>query len=115
MGDFFLISVVLLPVICARLVAGKRYTLHLAGLICFAGIAFLFILLLFNDEFPYAAGGDDENYFDASKQSFTSLGDWFDMTRYEYTHEQAGYPLLLSWVHQFSGDSLYHRKALNVF
>jgi hypothetical protein len=113
-GYFFLISVVLLPVICARLVAGKRYTFHLAGLICFAGIAFLLMLLLFNDAFPFTDGGDDEAYFDASKQSFASLGDWFDTAQYEH-HEQAGYPLLLSWVHQFSGDSLFHRKALNVF
>ena len=82
-GYFFLISVVLLPVICARLVAGKGYTFHLAGLIGFAGIAFLLMLLLFNDEFPFAGGGDDEDYFYASNQSFTSLGDWFDMARYE--------------------------------
>ena len=113
-GDFLLLSVVLLPVISAHLVAGKRYTFHLAGLICFAGIAFLLMLLQLNDEFPFAGGGDDEGYFDASNQSFTSLGDWFNMARYE-RHEQAGYPLLLSWVHQFSEDSLYHRKALNVF
>jgi hypothetical protein len=115
MGAFFIISVVVLPVICARLVAGKCYTFHLAGLICFAGIAFLLMLLLFNDPFPFAGGGDDQDYFDASNRSFTSPGDWFDMAQYTHTHEQAGYPLLLSWIHQFSEDSLYHRKALNVF
>jgi hypothetical protein len=113
-GDIFLIGVVLLPMLCARVVAGKRYTDHLFGLTCFAGIMFLLMLLLFNDTFPFAGGGDDEVYFDASNQSFNSLGDWFDMTRYD-RHDQTGYPFLLSWVHQFSGNSLYHLKALNIF
>jgi hypothetical protein len=72
------------------------------------------MLLLFNDTLPFTDGGDDQDYFDASNQSFTSLGDWFDTEKYE-RHEQAGYPLILSWVHQFSGDSLFHGKALNVF
>ena len=75
---------------------------------------FLLTLLLFNDAFPFTGGGDDEDYYYASLESFTNFGDWFDTTQYEY-HEQAGYPLLLSWVHQVSGDSLFHRKALNVF
>jgi len=113
-GDLFLISVVLLPVISARLVAGKLHTLHLGGLLGFAGIAFLLMLLLFNDVFPFAGGGDDEGYFDASHRSFTSLGDWFDMAQYADA-AQAGYPLLLSWVNQFSEDSLFHCKALNIF
>jgi hypothetical protein len=113
-GDFFLIGVVLLPTICARVVAGKRYTDHLFGLTCIAGIAFLVMLLMFNDTFPFAGGGDDEGYFEASKISLGSWGDWFDTAQFE-RHQQAGYPLVLSWVHQISGDSLFHLKALNVF
>jgi hypothetical protein len=115
MGGFvFLVCVVLMPVICSYLVAGKRDGPRLAGLICFAGITFLLLLGFFNDAFPFAGGGDDEEYFKASKRSFESLGDWFDTGKYEQ-HEQKGYPLLLSWVHQFAGDSLFHLKALNVF
>ncbi|ULA68938.1 MAG: conserved membrane protein of unknown function [Nitrospira sp.] len=60
-------------------------------------------------------GGDDKDYFTASKRTFNNVNQWFDFSQFKQTHEQAGYPLLLAWVHQLAGDSLYHRKALNVF
>jgi hypothetical protein len=76
---------------------------------------FLSVLWLVEEAIPFAGGGDDKIYFTVSKRSFNSVSDWFDLRQFAKTHEQAGYPLLLSWVHQFAGDSLYHRKAVNVF
>jgi len=113
-GYLFLISVVLAPVMCACLVADKRDRFLLAALVCLAGIVCLLVLSILNDVFPFAGGGDDENYFDASKRTFTGLREWFDTAQFEH-HEQVGYPLLLAWVHQISGDSLFQLKALNVF
>lgn len=113
-GLIFLIMVVLVPALCARLVAGRVRGFHLASTIGFAGIAFLLVLLAVDAAMPFTDGGDDFNYYHASKVSFVNLSDWFDTTKYD-SHEQVGYPLLLSWVHQVVGDSLFHRKALNVF
>src|ERR1044071_3148186 len=114
-GILFLISLMLLATLSARKVAGKRHGFRLGTIISLAGVTFLLALLLINDAFPFTDGGDDLDYFYASSQSFSSLGDWFDTARYASSHEQAGYPLLLAWVDHFSGDSLYYRKALNVF
>jgi hypothetical protein len=81
-----------------------------------AGIFFLSLLSLVDEAIPFLGGGiDDEGYFTVSKRSFNRASDWFDLGQFKRTHEQAGYPMLLSWVHQFVGDSLYHRKAVNVF
>lgn len=113
-GIIFLLLVVLVPLFCARLVAGRAQAFHLASLIGFAGVGFLLILLAFDSTLPFTDGGDDIGYYDASNVSFANLGDWFDTSKYD-SHEQVGYPLLLSWVHQLAGDSLFHRKALNVF
>ena len=84
-------------------------------LVVLAGIFFLSVLWQVDEAIPFAGAGDDKDYFTVSKRSFNSVSDWFDLRQFKGTHEQAGYPLLLSWVHQFAGDSLYHRKALNVF
>ncbi|MEO7860392.1 MAG: hypothetical protein ABIU05_08085 [Nitrospirales bacterium] len=74
------------------------------------------MLWLVDEAIPFLARGiDDEVYFTVSKRSFNRVSDWFDLRQFKKTHEQAGYPMLLSWVHQFVGDSLYHRKAVNVF
>ena len=84
-------------------------------LVVLAGIFFLSVLWQVDEAIPFSGGGDDKGYFTASKRSFNSVSDWFDLRQFKETHEQAGYPMLLSWVHQFVGDSLYHRKAVNVF
>lgn len=84
-------------------------------LIVLSGIFFLSVLWQVDEAIPFSGVGDDKDYFNASKRSFNSMSDWFDLRQFKETHEQAGYPMLLSWVHQFAGGSLYHRKALNVF
>ncbi|HNP29158.1 MAG TPA: hypothetical protein PKK23_08955 [Nitrospirales bacterium] len=84
-------------------------------MVVLAGICFLSVLWQVDEAIPFSGAGDDNDYFNASKQSFNSVSDWFDLRQFKWTHEQAGYPLVLSWVHQFVGDSLYLRKALNVF
>ena len=84
-------------------------------LVVLAGIFFLGVLWQVDEAIPFAGAGDDKDYFNASKRSFNSVSDWFDLRQFSRTHEQAGYPLVLSWVHQLVGDSLYHRKALNIF
>lgn len=113
-GLVFLVLIVLVPLLCARLVAGRQQAFHLASVIGFAGVAFLLILVAFDSTIPFTDGGDDLGYYDASNVAFASPADWFDTSKYD-SHEQAGYPLLLSWVHQLAGPSLFHRKALNVF
>lgn len=115
MSYLFIVCVVLIPALCAFVVAGRRDGAWLCALVVFAGVLFLDVLWLVDDEVPFLGGGiDDEVYFTVSKRSFNSVSDWFDLTQFKKTHEQAGYPMLLSWVHQFVGDSLYHRKAVNV-
>lgn len=115
MSYLFIACVVLIPALCAFLVAGKRDGGRLCMLVVLAGIFFLSVLWQVDEAIPFAGSGDDKDYFNVSKRSFNTVSDWFDLRQFKWTHEQAGYPLLLSWVHQFVGDSLYHRKALNVF
>ena len=115
MSYFFIVCVVLIPAVCSFLVAGKRDGGRVCLLVALTGIFFLSVLWLVDEAFPFTVTGDDKAYFTVSKRSFNSVSDWFDLRQFEQTHEQAGYPMLLSWLHQFAGDSLYHRKALNVF
>lgn len=111
----FILGVVLLPASLSLLVADKKDVLFLPILLGASGIFFLGVLWMVNDAIPFNGGGDDNDYFDASVVTFHSLPDWFDFRQFAQTHVQAGYPLLLAWVHQFTGGSLFHRKALNVF
>lgn len=116
MSSYLLVAgVVLIPVLYSIVIGGRRDGLRLALLIFLAGVAFLFALWQIDELLPFAGAGDDEDYYRASKRSFRDLSNWFDLTQFRATHEQGGYPLLLSWVHQWAGDSLFHRKALNVF
>ena len=115
MSYLFILCVVLIPALCSFLIAGKRDGGRVCLLVVLAGIFFLSVLWQVDEAMPFSGGGDDKDYYNASKRSFNSVSDWFDLRQFKRTHEQAGYPLLLSWVHQCVGDSLYHRKALNVF
>lgn len=115
MSYVFILCVVLIPALCSFLIAGKRDGGRVCLLVVLAGIFFLSVLWQVDEAMPFSEGGDDKDYYNASKRSFNSVSDWFDLRPFKRTHEQAGYPLLLSWVHQFAGDSLYHRKAVNVF
>lgn len=114
MSYLFIVCVILIPALCAFVVAGKRDRGRLCLLVVSAGIFILSVLWLVDEAIPFA-GPDDKSYFNVSKRSFNSVGDWFDLQQFKKTHEQGGFPLLLSWVHQFARDSLYHRKAVNVF
>lgn len=116
MSSYLLVAgVVLIPVLFSVGIAGRKDGLRLGLLIFGAGVGFLCVLWQIDELLPFVGAGDDEDYYRASKRSFRDLNDWFDLTQFRATHEQGGYPLLLSWVHQWAGDSLYHRKALNVF
>lgn len=114
MSYLFPVCIVLVPGVCSFLIAGKEDGGRLSALLAVAGIVFLAVLWYVDETIPFAGSGDDQDYFNASKQTFNSLDDWFDVRRYKRTHEQAGYPMLLSWVHQLVGDSLYYKKTLNV-
>jgi hypothetical protein len=115
MSSLLLVCVVLVPGAISFLIAGRRDGGRLSALLGLAGILFLAVLWQIDEAIPFAGIGDDKDYFTASKQTFNNLNDWIDVRRYKRTHEQAGYPLLLAWVHQLAGGSLYHRKAVNVF
>ncbi len=114
MNALFLLCVVLVPAACSFLIAGQREGIRLSALLTVAGLLCLAVLWHVDDSIPFAGNGDDQDYLNASRQTFNSLSDWVDVRRYKRTHEQAGYPLLLAWVHQFVGDSLYHKKSVNV-
>lgn len=75
----------------------------------------LFLFMVFiSDWFPFTGGGDDEDYFAIAATQFTSLADYFDMTRFIGSMEQPGYPWLLSILYQFTGQDLIAFKLLNV-
>jgi hypothetical protein len=80
-----------------------------------AGVLFLVILMVVNASVPFTLIGDDLAYFRASDREFKTLGDWFDMQQFKQTYEQGGYPLMLTWIHQFAGGSVFVMKVLNVF
>lgn len=114
MNELFLLCVVLVPAVCSFLIVGQQEAVRLSALLTVAGLLCLAVLWYVDDSIPFAGNGDDQDYLNASKQTFNSLSDWVDVRRYKRTHEQAGYPLLLAWAHQFVGDSLYHKKSVNV-
>lgn len=114
MNALFLLCVILVPAVCSFLIAGQREGVRLSALLTVAGLLCLAVLWHVDDAIPFSGNGDDQDYLNASKQTFNSLSDWVDVRRYKRTHEQAGYPLLLAWAHQFVGESLYHKKSLNV-
>jgi hypothetical protein len=84
-----------------------------ATMLLFGSTALIFLWFV-NEAFPFTTLGDDQAYFDASVRTLSGVGEWFDLRQFQDTHAQAGYPLLLSWVHQFCGRSLFDRKALNL-
>src|SRR5438874_111751 len=72
------------------------------------------ILALVNGWLPFAGGGDDESYFYLAAESFRSLVEVFDLTKFVGLMEQAGYPWLLSIMYQFTGQDLLSFKLLNL-
>lgn len=110
-----LVLFVVVPLVCARYSALDRDKFLVSQLFGVAAVIFLGVLLLVAESVPFAGGGDDQVYFEVSKREFKTIGDWFDLSQFNRTHEQAGYPMLLTWIHQISGSSLFVSKALNVF
>lgn len=111
----FLSFVLFVPPLIAFFGIGGKDGRKFAWLLLIAGIFYLGLLWFINNVIPYAGGGDDEAYFLRSGVAFSSIADWFDFGRFSQSHEQPGYPLVLAWVRQLAGDSLFVTKAVNVF
>jgi hypothetical protein len=106
--------VIMVPALRAIIVSGRDDKAALFVMMLLFGSTALICLWFFNEEFPFVGGGDDEAYFDASVRPLNGIEKWFDLRQFEDTQEQGGYPLLLSWIQQFAGRSLFHRKAMNL-
>lgn len=109
-----LILSMILPALYGRVSAEGVDRLWVPFLLVCAGGVFLCMAWLTSGMVPFTGAGDDRDYYDASIRTFRGIGDWFDLTQFRDTHEQAGYPMMLAWVNQLAGDSLLARKSLNV-
>jgi hypothetical protein len=110
----FLVLMVAVPALRAMIVSDRADKVALVATMLLFGCAALSCLWLIDAAFPYTEIGDDPAYFRASVRTLDGIGDWFNLQQFQETHTQAGYPLLLTWVNQFCGPSLYDRKALNL-
>ena len=83
----------------------------------FMAIVLTIFYLVFNyaltDFAPFAPGGDDIGYYYSSLVEFNSLSDWFNPAYFLDTYAQAGYSMILAWINQFFGESIYIRKVFN--
>jgi hypothetical protein len=110
----FVVMTVMVPAFLSwRIVKGPAQFPTFVSMIV-AGVCFLVILAGVSAAIPFTLGGDDLAYFRASEREFKTFGDWFDMRQFSQTHEQGGYPLILTWIHQFAAGSVFVRKTLNV-
>ncbi|HYJ77972.1 MAG TPA: hypothetical protein VEW03_00015, partial [Longimicrobiaceae bacterium] len=113
MGEvLYLVLLVALAVAAAWRADGGGRRLLFAGVVLYAALGFGLLLAAVSASVPFGSGGDDLSYYTASLRRLSG-SDWFDLGQFSF-FEQAGYPLVLSWVHQVAGDSLYARKALNL-
>jgi len=110
----FLLLIVAVPALRAMIVSDRDDKVAFFALMLLFGSTALICLWFVNEALPFTTIGDDYAYFDASVRKLSGVGEWFDLRQFQDTHAQAGYPLLLSWVHQFCGRSLFDRKALNL-
>jgi hypothetical protein len=106
--------VVMVPALRAIIVSDRDDKVALFIMMILFGSTALISLWFVNEEFPFSGAGDDKDYFDASVRPLNGIDEWLNLRQFKGTHEQGGYPLLLSWIHQFSGGSLFHRKAMNL-
>ena len=72
------------------------------------------LLALMNLWFPFAGGGDDEDYFSLATTDFSSWAEVLDPTQFAGVMAQPGYPWLLSILNQFTGEGLLAFKLLNL-
>jgi len=110
----FLVLMVAVPALRAMIVSDRADKVALVSIMLAFGCAALSCLWFIDAAFPYTEIGDDPAYFRASVRTLDGIGDWLNLRQFQETHTQAGYPLLLTWVNQFCGPSLYDRKALNL-
>ena len=68
-----------------------------------------------NEWMPFTGGGDDENYFDLAQPPPASLAEALDLSRFQGSMEQPGYPALLSMLNALVGHDLLAYKLLNLF
>lgn len=111
---FFITFILIVPPLIAFFGIGGKEGLKFTSLLLVAGIFYLGLLWFIDSNIPFA-GGDDESYHSKSRVAFSSISDWFDFGRFSESFEQPGYPLLLAWIHQFVGGSLFLTKAVNLF
>ena len=91
---------------------GRRVLFPLVLL--YAALAYGVMLAFLTSVIPFSEGGDDRSYWLASQVRLRSLAAWLDFNQF-HDFAQGGYPLLLAWVYQVSGPSLFVLKAVNVF
>jgi hypothetical protein len=115
MGEvLFLLALGAIALAAAWTVEGRGGRVAFTAAMAFAAVLMAVLLTVVDDRLPFTAGGDDYGYFDVSRRELKGWADWLGF-RAIRGYEQGGYPLLLLWVHQVVGDSLYARKALNLF
>ena len=111
MSLIFMMFAIAVPTAVAAWVGGRRDGLLFSGLVFLSGAVMAIVLAAVNADLPFTESADDRDYYNASLQrvsgilDFEAFNDWF---------EQAGYPLLLSWINSLFGSSLYIRKGLNL-
>lgn len=91
---------------------GDRKFLFL--LVSMAWVCLFPIVVLLNEAFPFSGSGDDEDYFYAAATSMNSITDVFDFGRFSSSHEQPGFPWLLSVVNNLFGHDIIIFKSLNL-
>ena len=109
----YILAILIIPVLVAYKAGGKQQGVSFAVIILTFGIIFLLLLVPLNVAMPFGSGGDDVYYYRASLIRLSGITDWVDFSQFPQ-YEQAGFALLLTWIGQITGDSLYHRKAINV-
>jgi hypothetical protein len=99
--------------VAAAFRAEDRRGVRLPAMVAYAALALACVLVVLNDVSPFTFG-DDSTYYLVSVRNLDGLRGWLDFRQFpEFT--QGGYPLLLSWVQQLAGDSVFARKAVNLF
>lgn len=82
-------------------------------IIFFSSIVFLLLLIPLYDIVPITARADAQMYYHESLRNLETLRDWFDFS--QFSARQGGYSLLVTWIGQIVGESLYFRVAVNIF
>jgi hypothetical protein len=93
--------------------ASRHHKRFLATLVGCQWLMMLPLLILLNDLWPYAGGGDDNSYHVVAA-SFGSLAEALNPYTYIGIIEQPGYPILLATAALLSGGDLLALKLVNL-